>query len=48
MIFASLFVSILGIRRRSHPPLADPAQEAAYVVDAAVERVAAERSSADS
>jgi glycosyltransferase involved in cell wall biosynthesis len=47
MIFASLFVSILGIRRRSHPPLADPAQEAAYVVDAAVEQVEAERTHAD-
>jgi glycosyltransferase involved in cell wall biosynthesis len=43
MILASLFLSILGIRRRSHPPLADPAQEAADVVDAAAAQVAAER-----
>ncbi|MES9537262.1 MULTISPECIES: glycosyltransferase family 2 protein [unclassified Actinomadura] len=40
-IFASLFVSILGIRRRQHPPLTDPAEEAAGVVDAAVRKVAA-------
>ena len=39
MIFASLFVSILAIRRRSHPPVTDPAEEAAHVVDAAVDRV---------
>lgn len=39
-IFASLFVSILGIRRRQHPPLTDPAEEAAGVVDAAVQKVA--------
>jgi hypothetical protein len=42
MIFASLFVSILGIRRRSHPPVTDPAEEAADVVDAAVVKVAGE------
>ncbi|WP_205625464.1 glycosyltransferase family 2 protein [Actinomadura atramentaria] len=42
LLFASLFVSILGIRR--HQPLAaDPAAEAADVVDEAVERVAAEQ-----
>jgi glycosyltransferase involved in cell wall biosynthesis len=41
-VFASLFVSILGIRRRSHPPLSDPADEAADLVDAAAHRVAAE------
>jgi hypothetical protein len=39
MIFASLFVSILAIRRRSHPPMTDPAEEAADVVDAAVHQV---------
>ncbi|MFS2292689.1 MAG: glycosyltransferase family 2 protein [Actinomadura sp.] len=39
-IFASLFVSILGIRRRQHPPLTDPAAEAEGVVDAAVRKVA--------
>ncbi len=37
-IFASLFVSILGIRRRQHPPLTDPAEEAAGVVDAAAHK----------
>ncbi|TDC12623.1 glycosyltransferase family 2 protein [Actinomadura bangladeshensis] len=37
-IFASLFVSILGIRRRQHPPLVDPAEEAAGVVDAAAHK----------
>jgi glycosyltransferase involved in cell wall biosynthesis len=42
MIFASLFVSILAIRRRSHPPVIDPAEEAADVVDAAVVRVTTE------
>jgi glycosyltransferase involved in cell wall biosynthesis len=42
MIFASLFVSILAIRRRSHPPVTDPAEEAADVVDAAVVKVAGE------
>jgi len=42
MIFASLFVSILAIRRRAHPPVTDPAEEAADVVDAAVVRVAGE------
>jgi glycosyltransferase involved in cell wall biosynthesis len=42
MIFASLFVSILAIRRRSHPPVSDPAEEAADVVDAAVVRVTSE------
>jgi glycosyltransferase involved in cell wall biosynthesis len=42
MIFASLFVSILAIRRRSHPPVTDPAEAAADVVDAAVVRVAGE------
>ncbi|WUH97575.1 glycosyltransferase [Spirillospora sp. NBC_00431] len=39
-IFASLFVSILGIRRRQHPPIIDAAEEAAGVVDAAARRVA--------
>ncbi|TDC55958.1 glycosyltransferase [Actinomadura sp. KC345] len=39
-IFASLFVSILGIRRRQHPPLTDAAEEAAGVVDAAARKVA--------
>ncbi|GLY75393.1 glycosyltransferase family 2 protein [Actinoallomurus iriomotensis] len=50
MIFASLFVSILGIRRPSHPLVADPAEEAAIVVDAAVQRVRTENgaTSADS
>jgi hypothetical protein len=43
MILASLFLSILGIRRRSHPPQADAAEEAAGVVDAAAERAAAEQ-----
>jgi glycosyltransferase involved in cell wall biosynthesis len=42
MIFASLFVSILAIRRRSHPPVTDPAEEAADVVDAAVVKVTSE------
>jgi hypothetical protein len=42
MIFASLFVSILAIRRRSHPPVTDPVAEAAEVVDAAVHRVKVE------
>ncbi|SEG47479.1 Glycosyltransferase involved in cell wall bisynthesis [Thermomonospora echinospora] len=41
-IFASMFVSILYIRRREHPALPDPADEAAVVVDAAADRVAAE------
>jgi hypothetical protein len=41
-IFASMFVSILYIRRREHPALPDPAEEAAVVVDAAADRVAAE------
>ncbi len=40
-IFASLFVSILGIRRRQHPPLTDPAEEAAGVVDAAAHKAGA-------
>jgi hypothetical protein len=39
MIFASLFVSILAIRRRSHPPVTDPVDEAADVVDAAAHKV---------
>ncbi|GAA2153249.1 glycosyltransferase family 2 protein [Actinomadura napierensis] len=42
-VFASLFVSILGIRRRQHPPLTDAAEEAAGVVDAAAHKVASER-----
>jgi hypothetical protein len=42
MIFASLFVSILAIRRRSHPPVTDPAEEAADVVDAEVDKVQSE------
>ncbi|TYK49772.1 glycosyltransferase family 2 protein [Actinomadura decatromicini] len=49
-IFASLFVSILGIRRRQHPPLTDPAEEAAGVVDAAARKAAeddAEQSAKD-
>jgi glycosyltransferase involved in cell wall biosynthesis len=41
--FASLFVSILGIRRRQHPPQTDPADEAAALVDEAVEKVSAEQ-----
>ncbi|TDB89472.1 glycosyltransferase [Actinomadura sp. KC216] len=45
-IFASLFVSILGIRRRQHPPIIDPAEEAAGVVDAAARRVAKDEQSA--
>ncbi|WP_067827580.1 glycosyltransferase family 2 protein [Actinomadura kijaniata] len=45
-IFASLFVSILGIRRRQHPPMVDAADEAANVVDAAAEKVAVERQAA--
>ncbi|MQY04036.1 glycosyltransferase family 2 protein [Actinomadura macrotermitis] len=44
--FASLFLSILGIRRRQHPPVSDPADEAAGVVDAAAEQVAAENKAA--
>ncbi|MFC0036773.1 glycosyltransferase family 2 protein [Actinomadura rayongensis] len=40
-LFASLFVSILGIRRR-HPLVVDAAEEAADVVDEAAEKVAAE------
>jgi glycosyltransferase involved in cell wall biosynthesis len=47
VVFASLFVSILGIRRRSHPPLTDAAEEAADVIDAAAQQVAAERTPAD-
>ncbi|HEU5161351.1 MAG TPA: glycosyltransferase family 2 protein [Streptosporangiaceae bacterium] len=43
MVLASLFLSILGIRRRSHPPRSDAAQEAADVVDAAAEQAAAEQ-----
>jgi hypothetical protein len=46
VMFASLFVSILGIRRRQHPPLTDPAEEAAGVVDAAAHKVAGERQTA--
>ncbi|MFC6934018.1 hypothetical protein ACFQHO_29160 [Actinomadura yumaensis] len=46
-IFASLFVSILGIRRRQHPPLTDAAEEAAGVVDAAAHKVAGERRAAE-
>jgi glycosyltransferase involved in cell wall biosynthesis len=42
MIFASLFVSILDIRRRSHPPITDAADEAAGVVDAEADRVKSE------
>ncbi|RAY12226.1 glycosyltransferase family 2 protein [Actinomadura craniellae] len=43
-VFACLFVSILGIRRRQHPPLVtDAAEEAAQVVDEAADKVAAER-----
>ncbi|XVQ12501.1 glycosyltransferase family 2 protein [Spirillospora sp. CA-255316] len=41
-IFGSLFISILGIRRRQHPPAIDAADEAAGLVDAAVLKVAAE------
>lgn len=47
MVLASLFLSILGIRRRSHPPQSDAAQEAADVVDAAAEQAAAEQVTAD-
>jgi glycosyltransferase involved in cell wall biosynthesis len=47
MILASLFLSILGIRRRSHPPQADAAEEAADVVDAAAAQAAAEHIAAD-
>ncbi|WP_205624408.1 glycosyltransferase family 2 protein [Actinomadura flavalba] len=43
VLFASLFASILGIRRRQLPPLIDAADEAAGVVDEAAERVAAEK-----
>ncbi|GAA2081402.1 glycosyltransferase family 2 protein [Actinomadura alba] len=43
VVFASLFISILDIRRRSHPPLSDPADEAADVVDAAAHKVASEQ-----
>jgi glycosyltransferase involved in cell wall biosynthesis len=46
MIFASLFVSILGIRRRSHPPVSDPAEEAADLLDAAVVKVTSESNAA--
>ncbi|MEV4253392.1 glycosyltransferase family 2 protein [Spirillospora sp. NPDC049652] len=46
-IFGAMFVSILGIRRRQHPPLVDAADEAAGVVDAAVEKVAGERLAAE-
>ncbi|GAA4608713.1 glycosyltransferase [Actinoallomurus liliacearum] len=42
MIFASLFVSILAIRRRSHPPVTDAVDEAAGVVDAAADKVRSE------
>jgi len=45
-VFASLFASILGIRRRLHPPVSDPADEAAGVVDAAAEKVAREQEAA--
>ena len=41
-VFATLFVSILGIRRRQHPPLTDAADEAAEVLDRAAEKVAEE------
>ncbi|HEX2313591.1 MAG TPA: glycosyltransferase family 2 protein [Thermomonospora sp.] len=44
-IFASMFVSILHIRRRQHPPVSDAVDEAAVVVDAAADRVAAEAES---
>ncbi|GAB3987007.1 glycosyltransferase [Actinoallomurus acanthiterrae] len=47
MIFASLFVSILDIRRRSHPPVTDPADEAADVVDAAAHKVRSESQDAE-
>ncbi|WP_433180914.1 glycosyltransferase family 2 protein [Actinoallomurus sp. CA-150999] len=47
MIFASLFVSILDIRRRSHPPVTDPADEAADVVDAAAHKVRSESKDAE-
>jgi glycosyltransferase involved in cell wall biosynthesis len=42
-ILATLFVSILGIRRHSHPPQSDPVDEAATLVDAAAEQAAAEQ-----
>jgi hypothetical protein len=41
-VFASLFVSILGIRRRQHPPFTDPTDEAADVINAAAEQIAVE------
>jgi hypothetical protein len=41
-VFGSLFISILGIRRRQHPPLTDAADEAADVIDAAAYAVATE------
>jgi glycosyltransferase involved in cell wall biosynthesis len=41
-VFGSLFMSILGIRRRQHPPLTDPAEEAADVVDRAARTFAHE------
>ncbi|GLW62035.1 dolichol-P-glucose synthetase [Actinomadura rubrobrunea] len=41
-VFAALFLSILQIRRRQHPPAVDVAEEAAGVVDAAARRVSGE------
>ncbi|WP_067483496.1 glycosyltransferase family 2 protein [Actinomadura hibisca] len=45
-IFASLFISILGIRRRQPPLSVDAADEAADVVDAAADQARRERESA--
>jgi glycosyltransferase involved in cell wall biosynthesis len=45
-VFAALFVSILRIRRRQHPPVVDVAEEAAGVVDAAAHRVSREAAEA--
>ncbi|MFI6518330.1 glycosyltransferase family 2 protein [Spirillospora sp. NPDC050679] len=45
-IFASLFISILGIRRRQQPLSVDAADEAADVVDAAALRARREREKA--
>lgn len=37
VVFASLFVSILGIRRRQHMPLPDAVEQAAEMVDHAAQ-----------
>ncbi|MFD0901317.1 glycosyltransferase family 2 protein [Actinomadura sediminis] len=46
-LFGTAFISILGIRRRQHPPMTDAAAEAEGVVDAAAHRVEAERRRAE-